>query len=580
MPLRLDSAEPVDWVIRKIGVIGPGIVGMPMAAMLAHAGVVEGADTPAKVLVIQRASANSGWKVDSINAGRSPIGGVEPDLQRIVAESVAAGRLAASHDVGELRDADVILICVQTDKKGIEPDYGPLFEALSGLVLALGNKPAENIPLIIFESTLAPSSMATLIRDYFARHGLVDGRDILLGNSPNRVMPGRLVERVAQSDKLVAGLLPVTAELIRRLYERVVTRGTLYPTNSLTAEVVKTLENAYRDVRIAFSSEVVRWCDTQDVDFYRLRQQVNTRLAQTDTASGDPQAVPSGGLLIPTVGVGGHCLPKDGILLWWRLLESEADTGASLILEARHVNDESPGYLLDLAQRRFGSLSGKRVAILGAAYRFNSEDTRNSPSLVLARLLIDHGASIVLHDPHVYPRDQNLVKAGLTSCFTRDLSAALEGAEYVFYCTAHADYLQAEDHILESSTLRGVIDGCNLFSGDAAVRAGKAYCGIGRGKGQPTPELVGDIETGFRAMERGVANEVQGVVDFLNGRFADSAFNRVKFSDVQRLAGTCVTGCLIADPGPVTSLDGSSGFRSRLIERGGRWNLVERDKIN
>src|SRR5262249_52445932 len=157
--------------------------------------------------------------------------------------------------------ADMVLVSVQTDKAGFGPDYGPLMDSLEHLASALAKKPAGNVPIVVFESTLAPSSMTSVIREHFAKHGLVEGRDILLGNSPNRVMPGRLVERVAASDKLVAGLHPLTPKLIKRIYARIVTRGALHETNSMTAEVVKTLENAYRDVRIAFASEIVRYCD-------------------------------------------------------------------------------------------------------------------------------------------------------------------------------------------------------------------------------------------------------------------------------------------------------------------------------
>ena len=124
-----------------------------------------------------------------------------------------------------MADADVILVCVQTDKTGFAPDYGPLMESLDGVATALLDRPSGNIPLIVFESTLAPSSMATVIREHFARHGLEEGRDLLLGNSPNRVMPGRLVERVATSDKIVAGLQPLTPRLIQLLYSRIVTGG-------------------------------------------------------------------------------------------------------------------------------------------------------------------------------------------------------------------------------------------------------------------------------------------------------------------------------------------------------------------
>lgn len=566
MPLRFTDTRVSAWQVHQIAVVGPGIVGMPMAALLAHARITEGTDRPAVVTVIQRNSPTSGWKVGAINSGRSPIGGVEPDLDRVVAETVAAGLLRASHDYSAAREADVILICTQTDKRGDGPDYGPLFEALDGIAAELAQKPAGNVPLVIFESTLAPSSMATVVRELFQRHGLVEGKDVLLGNSPNRVMPGRLVERVAASDKIVAGLHPDTPELIARLYARIVTQGTLHRTNSMTAEVVKTLENAYRDVRIAYAAEVARFCDARGFDFYALRDQVNARLAQADAASSDPNAVPSGGLLIPTVGVGGHCLPKDGILLWWRAREAGRPTDRSLILEARRINDASPAETLALAERAFGPLAGRSVALLGTAYRFNSEDTRNSPTLVLARLLLDRGARVTLHDPYVYPTDQNLRRAGLAELFTRDLEAAVAQADVLVLCTAHRVYLDQRAALLAAAKhATAVVDACNAWRpGDTGSRG---YAGIGRGTMPPPADLVTDVAEGFRAMERGVANEVQGLVEFLNGTYAKDGFNTVRFGEVQRIAGTCVTGCVIAEPGPVAGTVGPSGFRSALVAR-------------
>jgi len=568
MPLTLTANRVTHWSVRKIAVVGPGIVGMPMAAMLAHARIREGSDQPATVTVIQRNSPTSGWKVGAINSGRSPIGGIEPDLDRVVAETVEAGLLSASHEYAAARDADVVLICTQTDKRGMAPDYGPLFEALDGIAGALRDRPAGNVPVVVFESTLAPSTMTTLIRELFARHGLVEGQDVLLGNSPNRVMPGRLVERVSTSDKIVAGLHPDTPGLIQRLYARIVTRGTLHPTNSMTAEVVKTLENAYRDVRIAYAAEVVRWCDGHDVDFYALRQQVNDRLHQADAANTDPNAVPSGGLLVPTVGVGGHCLPKDGILLWWRALEAKESTAKSLILDARRVNDESPAETLALAERAFGPLNGRAVALLGAAYRFNSEDTRNSPTLVLARLLLDRGARVTIHDPYVYPTDQNLQRTGLVDFFTRELEQAVAPAEVIIMCTAHRVYLdEREDLLGMPKRLVGVVDACNIWHSADMARRNVGYAGIGRGSRTPAPELVADVFDGFRAVETGVANEVNGLVNFLNARYAADGFNQVRFSEVQRIAGTCVTGCAITEPGTARAPAGKSGFRSALVGR-------------
>jgi len=269
MKTNLSPINPKSWKIEKIGIIGPGIVGMPMAAMLAHARIRIGSDQPARVVVIQRNSPTSGWKVDAINDGKSVIGGIEPELDEIVSRSVSEGYLCASHDYAELSDADVILVCIQTDKKDMAPDYGPMFAGLSKMAEALQNKPEDKLPLIIFESTLAPSSMATVIKEHFRSYGLEEGRDILLGNSPNRVMPGRLVKRVAESDKLIGGLSLVTPELIKTLYANIVTGGELHLTNSLTAEIVKTLENAYRDVRIAYAAEIARYCDAHGIDFYQ-----------------------------------------------------------------------------------------------------------------------------------------------------------------------------------------------------------------------------------------------------------------------------------------------------------------------
>ena len=120
--------------------------------------------------------------------------------------------------------------------------------------------------------------MDTLFREHFKKYGLEEGKDILLGNSPNRVMPGRLVERIRDSDKLAGGLHPETPKLIAKLYNHIVTNGEVFQTNSLTAEIVKTLENAYRDVRIAFSTEIVRYCDENNIDFYKVRDKVNSKL--------------------------------------------------------------------------------------------------------------------------------------------------------------------------------------------------------------------------------------------------------------------------------------------------------------
>lgn len=555
-----------NWKVKKIAVIGPGIVGMPMAALLANAKIKIGTDSPAKVVVIQRNSKSSGWKVDAINSGKSTIGGIEPELDEIVSDTVKQGLLTASHDYAELSDADVILVCVQTDRKDFAPDYDPLFESLTNAAHALQFKPADKIPLIIFESTLAPSSMQTLIKEHFRDFGLEEGRDVLLGNSPNRVMPGRLVERVVTSDKIVAGLNPITPRLIKKLYSHIVTKGNLYPTNSFTAEIVKTLENAYRDVRIAYSAEVVQYCDKNDIDFYDLREKVNELLAQKDSASKNPNDVPKGGLLIPTIGVGGHCLPKDGILLWWRKIESDADTSQSIILNSRLINDKSPAAALALLENNFGDISNKKICLLGAAYRFNSEDTRNSPTFQLAKILLGKNCTIKIHDPYVKVTDQNLLKFNLDKYFTNNLEDALENSDVIIFCTAHKIYLDKIEKIKNLIHQKNIFDGCNLFNKDFFVNEKINYAGIGKGKKVPREELINLVYSGFRSIETGFANEIKYLVDFFNSEYVQNNFNKVKFSEVQRLAKTCSTGCELADYGSVNLREFENDFVSILID--------------
>ena len=555
-----------NWKVEKIGVIGPGIVGMPMAAMLAYARIRIGSDEPAKVIVLQRDSVNSGWKVDSINKGKSVIGGIEPGLDPLTNDAVKNGLLTASSDYSLLSNADVILVCVQTDKKVSEPDYGPLFGALDKLCEALQSKPSGKVPLVIFESTLAPTTMDTLIREHFKKYGLEEGRDILLGNSPNRVMPGRLVDRIVNSDKLAGGLHPETPKLISKLYRNIVTGGNVFETNSLTAEIVKTLENAYRDVRIAFSTEIVRYCDINNIDFYAIREKVNSLLSQQDKASSNPNAVPSGGILIPMLGVGGHCLPKDGILLWWRNIEKGINAGNSLILNSRIINDESPSLTFKQSESYFPGLKKSKIALLGVAYRFNSEDTRNSPTLVLARYLRSQGVSFIMHDPYVKKDDQNLLKSDLQDHFTNDLDEVLKDAEYIFLCTSHKNYIEQSDRIISNKATKGIMDACNIYSSNLFSGKKVAYTGIGRGSKQPENDFVNFVYESFRTMERGLANEVMDLINFYNAYHAFDEYNKVKFADVQRLAKTCSTGCEIADPGPVKVVPEYNGFSSRLVQ--------------
>jgi UDP-N-acetyl-D-mannosaminuronic acid dehydrogenase len=553
---------PAPVFVREIAVIGPGIVGLPMAALLAAAELWSPDGTPTRVTVVQRPSASSGWKVGAINAGRSPIGALEPAIDELVAHGAGSGRLRATTQFSEIRDADVVLVCVQTERKGTTPDYSHLLEALHGVATALRQRTAGSVPLIVIESTLAPTTMQTVVRPLFAQHGLEEGRDVLLAHSPSRLTRGGIVEGIASTDKLIGALTPEAGARLAAVYARIVTRGTLHCTNVTTAEIVKTLENASRDVRLAYAAEVARYCDTQDVDFFAVRQRVNARLA----AEGGGNAASCGGLLVPTVGVGGHSLPKDGPFLWWRALERGAVPAHSLILEARRINDESPAQVLALVERFSGTVAQRSVALLGVAYRADSDDARHSPTIALAKLLLARGATVSLHDPHVSAADPNLLRAGLAGAFHRDLADALATAEVVVVCVAHRQYLRGGERWLpHAQRARSVIDACHAYRASEIASPVVRYAGIGRGLRRPSGALIDAVTSGLQTVMRGVGNEVAMLVEQINEEFARDASMRVNLADVRRLASCCVSRCDVGGPAPVTPLPSVDGFRSRLV---------------
>ena len=542
--------------------VGPGVVGLPMAALLASAELWSADGAPTRVTVVQRPSTSSGWKVGAINAGRSPIGALEPAIDELVAQGAGSGRLRATTQFGDIRDADLVLICVQTERKGTSPDYAHLLEALHGTATALRQRTAASVPLIVIESTLAPTTLQTVVRPLFAQHGLEEGRDVLLAHSPSRLTRGGIVERIASSDKLIGTLTPETGPRLAAIYARIVTRGRLHCTNATTAEIVKTLENASRDVRLAYASEVARYCDAQDVDFFDVRRQVNARLAAECGAS----VAPCGGLLVPTVGVGGHSLPKDGPFLWWRALERGAVPAHSLILEARRINDESPAQVLALVERFSGAVAGRSIALLGVAYRADSDDARHSPTIALAQLLVARGATVSLHDPHVSAADPNLLRTGLAAAFHRDLADALATAEVVVVCVAHEQYLRGGKRWLpHAQRVRSVIDACNAYHASEIASTVMRYAGIGRGPRRPSGALIDAVTRGLQTVMRGVGNEAAMLVEQINDEFALDGSGRVDLGDVHRLAACCVSRCDVGGPAPVTPLPNAVGFRSRLV---------------
>ena len=184
----------------------------------------------------------------------------------------------------------------------------------------------------------------------------------------------------------------------------------------------------------------------------------------------------------------------------------------------------------------------------------------------LALRLINKGCKVSIHDPYVKPTDQNLIRFALQPYFTQDMAQAVGSAEYLIFCTAHRTYVDKRDQIIGlTNGLKGIVDGCNLFHRSDFAGKPYGYVGIGRGTKPPSQAFVDFVYEGFRFMERGVANELHDLINFLNEKYAKDDFNRIDFRRVQQFAGTCVTGCSIADPGPIETLLAYNGFTPHLV---------------
>ena len=417
-----------------VGVIGLGYVGLPAACVIAEAGFnVTGIDIDAK-------------RVEMINSGQSPIEGDEPSLDSLLTRVIDSKRLRASTSHKDLAKADIVLICVDTP---VEADHQPRFEALKSACQSLGAVLKKGA-LVIIESTIAPGTIDKIVRPALesATAGVAGDR-FHLGHCPERVMPGKLLRNMRTMNRVCGGSSPEVADAMVALYSTYV-EGDLDPTDCLTAELVKTAENAYRDVSIAFANQLAVICEVVGGDVWRVRELVNK--------------VPGRYVLLPGGGVGGHCIPKDSWLLATPL---GAAAEESLLGVARHVNDGMPAHVADLV----GELAEpkSKVAVLGYAYLENSDDTRNSPSAALKAVLEQRGYSVSVHDPFVHQ-------------YAGDVMKALRGADCAVVMVAHSAYRELDLGLAAEEMARAqMVDARALFKGEELKAAGFTWRTIGVG---------------------------------------------------------------------------------------------------
>lgn len=430
---------------KNIVVVGMGYVGIPVAVTFAEKGY--------KVIGINRSKP----KVDMINSGECPLKGNEPDLGELLIKAVEAGQFRATQDFSVCKDAQAILIAVQTpfDKEKMEPTYIALRSALTEV-----GKNLSNGALVVIESTIAPTTMEKIVRPILEKEsGLVAGEDFYLANCPERVMPGRLLKNIREYDRVVGGINEKSAEVAKELYKSV-TLGELYPTDSLTAEIVKTAENAYRDVQIAFANEVALICEKLKVNAYEVRELVNK--------------CPFRDMHIPGAGVGGHCLPKDSWLLSYGVKDV---LSPKLLALAREINDFMPNHMMELIESGLEEgnvkVEDSTISFFGVAYLADSDDTRNSPAAPIIKGMKSRGADVRVHDPFVEEFEGLLIQSNLKD--------VLENSDCMVLVTAHSEYHDL-DLVQVKDLLRTpvIIDGRNVFHKTECVTNGFIYRGIGK----------------------------------------------------------------------------------------------------
>ncbi len=343
----------------RICVIGLGYIGLPTASMFATHGVqVVGVDNNPDI-------------VSSLKNKHVHI--FEPGLDKVVQEALTSGTLQISD---QPEPADAFIIAVPTpfydDKRA---DMRAVISATESFLpqLCKGN-------LVILESTSPPRTTIDLVVPILERSGLKAGMDFFAAYSPERVLPGQIMRELIDNARVIGGIDETSANAGRDLY-RTFVKGEIFTTTSTTAEMVKLMENTYRDINIAAANEFARLADRFGIDIWEAIRLANKH--------------PRVKILNPGPGVGGHCISVDP----WFLVEAAPDI-TPLIHTAREVNDHQPHIIAGLAARALGgSVKGKKIAILGLSYKPDVDDLRESPAVEIAHLLVKNGATVLAYEP-------------------------------------------------------------------------------------------------------------------------------------------------------------------------------------
>jgi UDP-N-acetyl-D-glucosamine dehydrogenase len=428
---RYDSlTQKIASRTARVGVIGLGYVGLPLASEFARAGF-----TTVGIDVDPR-------KIDAVNQGISYI----PDVPTAeVARLVSSGKLRATTDAAILAELDTVNICVPTPlRKTKDPD-------MSFVVSAVEKVAAHLHPgmLIVLESTTYPGTTEELMRPMLEAKGLRAGVDFFLAFSPERVDPGNATYNTHNVPKVVGGVGPQSTTLACALYGAAIER-TVPVSSPQAAEMVKLLENTFRMVNIGLVNEIALMCDRLRIDVWEV-----VRAAATKPFGFMP--------FYPGPGLGGHCIPIDPFYLSWKAKQTGFEP--RFIELAGQVNAAMPHFVVekvgDALNGHRKSINGSTILILGLAYKRDIDDIRESPSLDVMTLLHQKGASLKYADPHVPALSARGWHGGFDLKSEALTAEALAGADCVVVLTEHSsvDY----EMVARSSPL--IVDTRNAIPG-------------------------------------------------------------------------------------------------------------------
>ncbi len=424
---------------KTICILGLGYIGLPTAAMFAtHGHKIIGVDIDQSV-------------VAALNQGEITI--EEPYLDIMVRDAVSSGNLTASATPAK---ADVFIIAVPTPiNEDKTADMRAVRSATESIVpfLDKGN-------IVILESTSPPGTVNDLIVPILAKSGLDIGRDVLVAHSPERVLPGRILIELVENNRIIGGINKESCEKVKQLYSTF-EKGELYNTNATTAEMCKLMVNTLREGNIALANELALLCEKLGINAWEVIEYSNKH--------------PRVNIHKPGPGVGGHCIAVDP----WFIVEKFPET-ARMILLSRRTNDGMPAYVFSRIEQIAAGIPAdgrrRKICILGATYKPDVDDARESPILELIRLIDKNGSyDLSVYDPH-------MMMAKSCPHLESDLYKAVGGSHVLVLGVNHNEFLHMDfKKIKEEMAAANIFDTRNFWNGEQLAALGFEYHLLGKG---------------------------------------------------------------------------------------------------